>query len=65
MPKAASGFLEDEGSFESNSWQVCWVEKGQHSALNLSRYQQELLADMAELLNTVTVHWESCVGGFA
>ena len=51
MTKAASGFLENEGSFESNSWQVCWIEKGQHSTLNLCRYQRELLAAVAMLLN--------------
>lgn len=50
MPKAASGFLEDEGSFESNIWQVCQIEKGQHSTLNLCSYQWELLAAVAELL---------------
>lgn len=46
MLKAASGFLEDEGSFESNSWKICWLEKGQHSIFNLCRYQWELLAAM-------------------
>lgn len=51
MPKAASGFLEDEGSFKSNIWQVCWIEKGQHSTLNLCSYQWELLAAVAELLS--------------
>lgn len=51
MPKAASGFLEYEESFESNSWQVCWIQKGQHSTLNLCRYQWELLAALEELLN--------------
>lgn len=51
MPKAASGFLEDEGSFESNIWEVCWIEKGQHSTLNLCSYQWELLAAVAELLS--------------
>lgn len=51
MPKAASGFLEDEGSFESNIWQVCWREKGQHNTLNLCSCQWELLAAVAELLS--------------
>lgn len=51
MLKAATGFLEDEGSFESNSWQVFWIEKGHHSTFNLCRYQQDLLPAMAELLN--------------
>lgn len=50
MPKAASGFLKDRGNFESNIWQICWTEKGQHNTLNLCRYQWELLAVVAELL---------------